>query len=232
MPGGRFQLLWRQWIIIVWRLGADGVSWCFSSDIALSWLCRTWRVTWTRREDRSLWVAPPPPPYTRNYSLTYRERIIIYKHVNIFVSKPPQVFDATNTTRERRDLILEFAQENTYKVHSKLLPETNKEKEKIEFRSVHSEIKKNQTNNRNNFILAARNATMCDMERMTFFLKLQAEGLHRLDRARKSNLARLRSRVSQLLAPPAFTKIWDHLVMRKPSRSCGVPIILELWILN
>lgn len=33
----------------------------------------------------------------------------------------PQVFDATNTTRERRDIILDFGAENGFKVSSILL---------------------------------------------------------------------------------------------------------------
>ncbi|KFO52481.1 6-phosphofructo-2-kinase/fructose-2,6-bisphosphatase, partial [Corvus brachyrhynchos] len=33
----------------------------------------------------------------------------------VFQFLPPQVFDATNTTRERRDVILQFAKENGYK---------------------------------------------------------------------------------------------------------------------
>lgn len=35
----------------------------------------------------------------------------------------PQVFDATNTTRERRDLILNFAKENAFKVTGTAVPE-------------------------------------------------------------------------------------------------------------
>lgn len=38
-------------------------------------------------------------------------------HYHIF----PQVFDATNTTRERRDIILEFGAENGFKVSRILL---------------------------------------------------------------------------------------------------------------
>lgn len=34
-----------------------------------------------------------------------------------------QVFDATNTTRERRELILNFAKDNAYKVRTALITE-------------------------------------------------------------------------------------------------------------
>lgn len=35
---------------------------------------------------------------------------------NLLCDLSPQVFDATNTTRERRDMILNFAKENSFKV--------------------------------------------------------------------------------------------------------------------
>lgn len=38
-------------------------------------------------------------------------------HSRIFPSFHNQVFDATNTTRERRDLILAFVKENAFKVN-------------------------------------------------------------------------------------------------------------------
>lgn len=52
--------------------------------------------------------SPPPP----------RLRLSSHLGLSALLSSLTQVFDATNTTRERRDLILQFAKEHGYKVSS------------------------------------------------------------------------------------------------------------------
>lgn len=99
-------------------------------------LCRMWRRTWRRREVRSRWVLSlsvcPSVTHFQSFKAA-REQLYpepSYKHFAIEHSHYRrelfslfllllcvyQVFDATNTTRERRDLILAFVKENAFKV--------------------------------------------------------------------------------------------------------------------
>lgn len=90
-------------------------------------LCRMWRRTWRRREVRSRWVLSLPV----GPSVTLSACVSMLPHFKSFKAARAQlfslfllllcvifyqVFDATNTTRERRDLILAFVKENAFKV--------------------------------------------------------------------------------------------------------------------
>lgn len=77
-------------------------------DSALWWLCRMWSLIWQRRGVRSLWVLAASYPLDANHAGA--------EWKPCFPSFHNQVFDATNTTRERRDLILAFVKENAFKV--------------------------------------------------------------------------------------------------------------------
>lgn len=83
-----------------------------STDSALWWLWRMSRYTWMTREDRLLWGQ-------QNCCLFIwiLNCVCVRRCSGGFI----QVFDATNTTRERRDLIHNFAKDNAYKVGKMLI---------------------------------------------------------------------------------------------------------------
>lgn len=51
----------------------------------------------------------------------YVNKYQVQSELNLIIPAVGQVFDATNTTRERRTLILDFAKENSYKVRTTLM---------------------------------------------------------------------------------------------------------------
>lgn len=59
-----------------------------------------------------LYSPPPAPPWVHLGGIPF----LFPTHLPCGCSS--QVFDATNTTRERRDMILNFAKENSFKVGS------------------------------------------------------------------------------------------------------------------